>query len=83
LYRRDTAASITLEEKERGLYELAEFRKWFNESIMTTDSETGSDAILLMPNGRAVPKYRDEPNGYVFVLSFLHHNCYRRLKREY
>lgn len=42
--------------------ELKIFRDWFNENIFSSDPETGSEAIMIMPYGSANPKYRDSPN---------------------
>ena len=42
--------------------ELEVFRNWFDQNILTTDAETLSDAIMIMPYGSAKPKYRDSPN---------------------
>jgi hypothetical protein len=42
--------------------ELRVFREWFNENVFTSDAETGSEAIMIMPYGSANPKYRDSPN---------------------
>lgn len=44
--------------------ELKTFRDWFNENVMSSDPETFSDAIMIMPYGSANPKYRDMPNEY-------------------
>lgn len=44
------------------LEELSTFRTWFDNNVMSTDSETLSDAIMIMPYGSANPKYRDMAN---------------------
>jgi hypothetical protein len=61
-FTRDIAKNVTRAKKEQGLSELAIFRAWFAKHVLGQDKHTGSDAILIMPNGRTKPKYRDEPN---------------------
>ena len=61
-FTRDMAKNVIKAEKEQGLSELAVFQTWFAKHILGPDDDTGSDAILIMPNGRTKPKYRDEPN---------------------
>jgi hypothetical protein len=63
LFDREIAKGVTLENKERGLKEMDIFRNWFQANVFGSDPDTASDAVTIMPNGRAVPKYRDDHNG--------------------
>lgn len=38
------------------------FRDWFNDNILSQDSSTMSDAIMIMPYGSANPRYLEDPN---------------------
>ena len=49
-------------EKRRA--EMGVFRRWFDANILSSDPETKSDAIMIMPYGMGGPKYRDDSNGY-------------------
>lgn len=60
---RHLGKDIKPEQQEEGRKKLEIFRTWFQENVMRTDERTLSDAVLIMPNGRAVPKYRDDHNG--------------------
>jgi hypothetical protein len=42
--------------------ELKVFRAWFSENVFSSDLQSGSDAVMIMPYGSANPKYRDSPN---------------------
>ena len=59
---RDKGASISLEQREKAAAELDIYRNWFNERVMKRESDSIPDAILVMPEGKAVPQYRDDPN---------------------
>lgn len=59
---RDKGASISPEKRDKAEAELDIYRKWFNEHVMKRESDSLSDAILVMPEGKAVPQYRDDPN---------------------
>lgn len=59
---RGLGKSVTNDEYETYMNELRVFRKWFNENVFSTDPESLSDAIMIMPYGSANPKYRDSPN---------------------
>jgi hypothetical protein len=63
IFVREMGKDITLEDKERGLKEMEIFRNWFQENVFGSNADTASDAVMIMPNGRAVPKYRDDHNG--------------------
>lgn len=80
-FRWGVGKEVTSQEYEAYTEELRIFREWFNENIMTTDPETVSDAIMIMPYGSANPKYRDRPNeapststtiGEKFISPILH-----------
>ncbi|KAI0867911.1 putative amidase [Hypoxylon argillaceum] len=56
------------------------FRTWFGVNVLAADSETLSNAIMIMPYGSAKPKYRDAPNEnlyphcqrcYLYLSSYL------------
>lgn len=53
---------FTKEERAQGVAEMKIFRTWFYKHIMGQDSETLTDAIMIMPFGAATPKYRDDVN---------------------
>ncbi|KAL9045689.1 MAG: hypothetical protein Q9206_007249 [Seirophora lacunosa] len=59
-FRWDKGASLTMEERDQGKARLAVFCQWFHESVMRQDPDSLSDAILVLPEGQAVPEYRDE-----------------------
>lgn len=59
---RDVGKEATIEEYETYLEELAVFRDWFSKLIMGPDSDTLSNAILVMPYGEPDPEYRDDPS---------------------
>lgn len=58
--KRDKGASITTEERTEGKAHLAVFRQWFYENVLKHDPDSLSDAILVLPEGKGVPEYRDE-----------------------
>ena len=62
IFRRGLGKSVTTEEYEQYEAELRVFRDWFDQNVMTTNGESLSDAIMIMPYGSAKPKYRDSPN---------------------
>ncbi|CAG8981416.1 hypothetical protein HYALB_00013919 [Hymenoscyphus albidus] len=53
---------FTKEERAQGVAEMKVFRSWFEKNIMGPNSNTVTDAIMLMPFGSASPKYRDDAN---------------------
>ncbi|KAI0113931.1 putative amidase [Nemania sp. FL0031] len=61
-YRWGIGESVTEQDYQTYTNELEVFRKWFNENVISANSETLSDAIMIMPYGSANPKYRDAPN---------------------
>ncbi|KAB8339253.1 hypothetical protein FH972_022187 [Carpinus fangiana] len=62
---RGIGKTVSSSEAEQGLEEQRIFREWFESKFMSSDSNTMSNAVMIMPYGSAVPKYRDAPNGYV------------------
>lgn len=61
---RTQGEKVTLEQYDRSKQELSAYRKWFAENVLTTDDQTGSTAVMILPCGSSVPKYRDDPNKY-------------------
>jgi hypothetical protein len=53
---RGVGSKVTDAEYAQHLNELAVFRDWFNENVMSTDPNSLSDAIMIMPYGSANPK---------------------------
>ena len=64
---RDIGSKISLEERNQADFELNTFRLWFRENVLKGCSDSLSEAVLVLPAGKATPDYRDEPN------SFAHH----------
>lgn len=60
---RNIGASITREQRDEAESELAVFRQWFDDNVLKPNPESLSDAILVLPSGKATPDYRDTPNG--------------------
>ncbi|KAI0199400.1 putative amidase [Astrocystis sublimbata] len=60
--RWDIAIPFTKEERAQGVAEMKVFRDWFEKNIMGPHRDTVSDAVMVMPFGSAVPKYRDDAN---------------------
>ncbi|KAF2240819.1 putative amidase [Trematosphaeria pertusa] len=61
-FRWGIGKAVSDEQYQEHTHELKVFRDWFNKNVMTSDPESLSDAIMLMPYGSANPKYRDTPN---------------------
>jgi hypothetical protein len=61
---RNVGKEVNSDEYEMYLKELKVFRNWFEEHLMSTDPQTLSNAIMIMPYGVPDPEYRDEPNPY-------------------
>jgi hypothetical protein len=59
---RGVGKDVSPQEYETYLEELQVFRDWFSEHVMGPDSETLSNAILIMPYGEPDPEYRDDPS---------------------
>ncbi|KAI4231268.1 MAG: hypothetical protein LQ349_005714 [Xanthoria aureola] len=59
-YRWNKGASLTIDERNQGKAQLAVFRQWFHENVLKQDSESLSDSVLVLPEGKAVPEYRDD-----------------------
>lgn len=62
---RDIGSKISSEERNRADFELNTFRAWFRENVLKESSDSLSEAVLVLPAGKATPNYRDEPNPYV------------------
>ncbi|KAF2652401.1 putative amidase [Lophiostoma macrostomum CBS 122681] len=61
-FRWGIGRSVSEEQYQNHTHALHVFREWFDKNVMTSDSESLSDAIMPMPYGSANPKYRDVPN---------------------
>lgn len=61
---------FTQQERAQGVAEMKIFRTWFEKHIMGQDSNTVTDAIMIMPFSTATPKYRDDTNKYVLIVTF-------------
>ncbi|KAK3936924.1 putative amidase [Diplogelasinospora grovesii] len=60
----DHGATITVSQKDEELNNLDVYKRWFEDTILSSGSSEGSsDAILILPCGSGAPKYRDTPNG--------------------
>lgn len=55
---------MTKEMKDKSLQDVEVYRRWFKENIFHATQNDGTSAIMLMPGGNSVPKYRDDPNGW-------------------
>jgi hypothetical protein len=60
MYRR-LGSEISPEQKGAAITEMHVFRNWVRENIMSIDSMTASDAIMILPQGIGTPWYRDDP----------------------
>lgn len=49
-------------DRDRAEAELAVFRTWFHENVLKPAPDSLSEAVLVMPAGKADPEYRDETN---------------------
>lgn len=47
------------------------YRRWARENLMNRDGELLSDAIMIIPSGSPLPKYRDDANGPFWILTIL------------
>ncbi|KAL9123772.1 MAG: hypothetical protein Q9217_006833, partial [Psora testacea] len=61
-FRWDIGSKITIEERKQAEFELATFRAWFHENVLKESPVSLSEAIIVLPAGKATPDYRDEPN---------------------
>lgn len=64
---RDIGSKISSEGRNQAEFELDTFRAWFHENVLKKSSDSLSDAVVVLPAGKATPDYRDEPN------PFAHH----------
>lgn len=62
---RGIGKEVTLEEYNAYREELKVFKTWFSDNMFSQDSDTMSEAIMIMPYGSANPKYRDVANELV------------------
>ena len=65
---RGVGKEVSSEEYNTHIEEQRVFREWFDQNVFSSDPETLSDAIMIMPYGSANPKYRDSPNEYIFSI---------------
>lgn len=64
---RDIGSKISCKERKQAELELKTFRVWFRENVLKESSDSLSEAVLVLPAGKATPDYRDESN------PFAHH----------
>ena len=64
---RGIGETMSQQDFQNGRAELEVFRRWFDENVLSSDPDTISDAIMIMPYGMGGPKYRDAPNRYVVL----------------
>lgn len=61
---RGVGEAVSQQDFQRGRAELEVFRQWFDGNVLSSDPDTRSDAVMIMPYGMGGPKYRDAPNRY-------------------
>lgn len=49
-----------MEERDEGKAQLAVFRQWFHGNVLKGNSDSLSDSVLVLPEGKAVLEYRDD-----------------------
>ncbi|KAF2965298.1 hypothetical protein GQX73_g8269 [Xylaria multiplex] len=59
---RDRGTEVDEEMKKKSLQDVDVYRRWFRETILRPIGNGGTSAIMLIPCGNSVPKYRDDPN---------------------
>ena len=64
---RGIGEAVSQEDFQKGRAELEVFRRWFDRNVLSSDPDTMSDAIMVMPYGMGGPKYRDSSNRYVIL----------------
>ncbi|KAJ3580057.1 hypothetical protein NPX13_g506 [Xylaria arbuscula] len=58
----DRGAEVDESMKNKSLQDVEVYRRWFKETILRPVGNRGTSAIMLIPCGNSVPKYRDDPN---------------------
>ncbi|KAI1365578.1 hypothetical protein F5Y08DRAFT_352689 [Xylaria arbuscula] len=58
----DRGAEVDESMKNKSLQDVEVYRRWFKETILRPVGNGGTSAIMLIPCGNSVPKYRDDPN---------------------
>ncbi|KAL8980441.1 MAG: hypothetical protein Q9205_004468, partial [Flavoplaca limonia] len=58
--RWDKGATLTVEERNQAKAQLGVFRRWFHENVLKPDPFSLSHAVLVLPEGKADPEYRDD-----------------------
>ncbi|KAF3066593.1 Amidase 1 [Daldinia childiae] len=58
----DRGSEVSREMKEKSLEEVRVYRRWFEENILAPKGSGGTTAVMIIPCGNSVPKYRDDPN---------------------
>ncbi|KAL8830608.1 MAG: hypothetical protein Q9191_001333 [Dirinaria sp. TL-2023a] len=61
-FARGIGEAVSQEDFYKGRAEIQVFRQWFDANVLSSDPDTKSDAIMIMPYGMGGPKYRDAPN---------------------
>ncbi|KAI1121395.1 putative amidase [Nemania abortiva] len=58
----DRGGEVTEDMKNKSLQVVEVYRRWFKENVLRPVGNGGTSAIMLIPCGNSVPKYRDDPN---------------------
>ncbi|KAI8715835.1 hypothetical protein NCS52_01092100 [Fusarium sp. LHS14.1] len=58
----DRGSEVTEAMKAKSLDDVGVYRRWFQANILRATQGGGTSAIMLIPCGNSVPKYRDDPN---------------------
>ena len=68
---RGIGEAVAQQDFQKGRAELEVFPEWFDANVLSSDPDTMSDAIMIMPYGMGGPKYRDAPNRYIVFRNSL------------
>ncbi|KAI0198309.1 amidase signature domain-containing protein [Astrocystis sublimbata] len=58
----DRGAEVDEDMKNKSLQDVEVYRRWFREDVLRPAGHGGTSAIMLIPCGPSMPKYRDDPN---------------------
>lgn len=59
IFVRKLGENVSEQEVQESLSDLTIFQRWFSENVMTTNNESGSTAVMILPVGLGKPVYRD------------------------
>jgi hypothetical protein len=68
---RGHGANISTEDHREGDKRLDVYREWARSHLMGPQDDMLSDAIMIIPSGSPLPKYRDDANGPFWILTIL------------